>query len=192
LSPKLADPGVRTALIDTAAKIVAEEGSAALTARRLAESIGASTTAVYTHFGSMAELRRAIRREGFARFRAYLDAVPVGEDPLLELIELGRAYLQNAFANRDLYRVMFMEAPVDQEDADTGWDTFQRLVDATQRAIDTGAYRGLTDAYLGAQQCWTSGHGCVSLVLSGFLTVAEAEQLCGHVWTALYLRFAAP
>jgi AcrR family transcriptional regulator len=178
-------------MIDAAAKIIAEDGAAGLTTRRLAEAVGTSTTAVYTHFGSMAELRRAIRREGFVRFRALLDTVPAGGEPLVELIELGQAYLKNAFENPDLYRVMFMEAPLDEEDTGEGLDTFQRLVDATQRAIDAGAYPNLHDAYFGAQQCWTTGHGVVSLVLTGFLTHDEAERLSGEIWTALYLRFAA-
>ena len=191
MSPRTADPAVRAALIDAAARVLAEEGPAALTVRHLAEAVGASTTAVYTHFGSMSELVRAVRREGFARFRAHLDAVPIGEDPLLELIELGRAYLRNAFENRDLYRVMFMETPLDEDDAASGLDTFQRLVDATQRAIDAGVYPGLRDAYWGAQQCWTTGHGAVSLVLTGLLTEDAAERLCGEIWMALYRVFAA-
>jgi len=179
-------------LIDAAAKILAEEGPAALTTRRLVQEVGTSTTAVYTHFGSMSELRREIRQEGFARFRALLEAVPVGEDPLLELIELGRAYMRNAFENRDLYRAMFMETPLDEDEAAGSLDTFQRLVDATQRAMDAGAYPGLHDAYFGAQQCWTTGHGVVSLVLTGFLTQEEAERLSGEIWIALYQRFATP
>lgn len=182
---------MRAALIEAGAKLLAEQGSAALTARALALAVGASTSAVYTHFGSMPELRRAIRHEGFARFRTLLDAVPVGDEPLNELIELGRAYIQNAFENPDLYRVMFMEAPLDEEDWATGLDTFQRLVDATQRAIDSGVYPGVRDAYFAAQQFWTTGHGAVSLVLTGILSREEAERLCGEVWTALYLRFAS-
>jgi AcrR family transcriptional regulator len=190
VSPRAADPEVRSALIEAGAKLLAEHGPAALTTRALARAVGASTTAVYTHFGSMGELRRAIRHEGFARFRAYLDAVPVGDEPLTELIELGQAYMRNAFENPDLYRVMFMEAPLDEEDWATGLDTFQRLVDATQRAIDRGLYPGLSDAYFGAQQCWTTGHGVVSLVLTGMITQAEAERLSGEIWIALYERFA--
>ena len=181
---------MRTALIDAAAKILATDGAAALTTRRLAEMVGASTTAVYTHFGSRSELRRAVRREGFARFAALLQAVPVGPDPLTELIELGRAYVRNGFENPDLYRVMFMETPLDEDDSATGLETFQRLVDATQRAIDAGVYPGLRDAYWGALQCWTAGHGAVSLVLTGMLTPADAERLCGEIWMSLYARFS--
>jgi AcrR family transcriptional regulator len=65
--PKTADPSVRTALIEHAARITAEEGREALTLRRLAAGVGTSTMAVYTHFGGMDDLRRAVRREGFAR-----------------------------------------------------------------------------------------------------------------------------
>lgn len=189
--PRLADPQVRSELIEAAAKILAAEGPAGLTTRRLAQAIGASTTAVYTHFGSMSELRRAIRREGFARFRALLDGVPVHEDPLLEIADLGIAYLRNAFANPDLYRVMFMEEPLDEEDAATGVDTFQRLVDAVQRCIDAGRFPRLDDANWGATQLWTMGHGAVSVAMIGMLPQADAERVFGEVGLALSERFGA-
>ena len=63
--PKTADPTVRVRLIEAAARILAEEGPGALTLRRVAAEVGTSTMAVYTHFGGMTELRRAVREQGF-------------------------------------------------------------------------------------------------------------------------------
>ena len=57
-------------LIEAAARVLAEEGRPAVTARRLAAEVGASTMAVYTHFGSMDELLVRMCRDGFARFGA--------------------------------------------------------------------------------------------------------------------------
>jgi len=66
VSPKIADPAVRTALLENAARLIATEGTTGLTLRRLAEETGTSTMAVYTHFGGMQSLRDEVRREGFA------------------------------------------------------------------------------------------------------------------------------
>src|SRR5947199_4222618 len=79
---------LRTALLDAAAHLIAADGSARLTARRIAEEVGTSTMAIYTHFGGMPGLRQAVRREGFARLSARLAAVHPSDDPLADL---GRA-----------------------------------------------------------------------------------------------------
>src|SRR2546423_3555500 len=107
----------RAALIDTAARLIATEGPAALTLRRIADEAGTSTMAIYTHFGGMPELRRAVRREGFARLAASLARVDETEDPVADLAMLGAAYYETALSNPDLYRVMFMEQPLDDPHA---------------------------------------------------------------------------
>jgi AcrR family transcriptional regulator len=186
VSPRAADPRISAGLIDASARILAAEGPAALSARRLAQEVGTSTTAVYTYFGSMAELRRAVRREGFARFAGHLASVPEHDDPMRELAELGLAYIANAFENPDLYRVMFMEGPLDEADATTGWDTFQRLVDAIQRSLDRGLFPRCRGARQGASQLWAVTHGAVSLALAGLITRAEAEALVGESALGLF------
>src|SRR5581483_3286475 len=107
MSPRLADPGVRTALLETAARLIAVDGSAGLTLRRLVDEVGTSTMAVYTHFGGMQNLRREIRREGFARLKVHPEQVPPGPDPLTDIALLGWAYYENAIDNPHMYRVMF-------------------------------------------------------------------------------------
>src|SRR5688572_6299691 len=109
MSPKPADPAVRVALIEAAARLIAAEGPARLTLRRLAHEVGTSTMAVYTHFGGMDEVRREVRREGFARLGAHLSGTPTTDDPVADLGLLGVAYYVNAVTNPNLYRAMFME-----------------------------------------------------------------------------------
>src|SRR5437764_15477988 len=91
--------GTRRALIEASARLIATEGSAALTLRRVADEVGTSTMAIYTHFGGMPELRRAVRREGFNRLAAYLVEVDATNDPVADLACLGLAYYNNAVAN---------------------------------------------------------------------------------------------
>ncbi|NEK86613.1 helix-turn-helix transcriptional regulator, partial [Blastococcus saxobsidens] len=66
--PRVADPAVRTALVEAAAEMLA--GRLPVTARSLADRAGTSTTALYTHFGGMPGLWRAVRQEGFTRLAA--------------------------------------------------------------------------------------------------------------------------
>src|SRR5205809_5511935 len=104
---------LRTALLETAADLIATAGPGSLTLRAVAEEVGTSTMAVYTHFGGMPELRRAVRSEGFASLAAHLARVPAGDDAVADLALLGGAYYDSAAGNPHLYRVMFMEQPLD-------------------------------------------------------------------------------
>src|SRR3954452_21410497 len=83
--------------------------------RALVDSVGTSTMAVYTHFGGMAGLWRAVRQEGFTRLATHLAAVEASADPVVELTALGAAYTSNALPNPYLYRAMF-DTVADLED----------------------------------------------------------------------------
>ncbi|TDC09701.1 TetR/AcrR family transcriptional regulator [Nonomuraea longispora] len=176
MSPKPADPAVRTGLIEAAARVLAEEGPKALTTRRLAHEAGTSTMAVYTYFGSMDEVWHAVRKEGFARLVAHLDATADLTDPVAGLAAGGAAYLANGLANPHLYRAMFLER---HEGPDAGNDTFQRLVDAVRRCVEAGRFRQVEPIRsLGwAVQLWTMRHGMVSLAIAELL---PAEHLPLH------------
>ena len=174
MSPKAPDPKVRMALLETAAELIAADGAANLSLRKLATKVGTSTMAVYTHFGGMDELRREVRREGFNRLRDHLSAVPRTDDPVADIGQLGTAYYVNAVTNPHLYRAMFLEGPVGDDDADVGMDTFGQLVEAVQRCIDTGAFAP-GDAYAMAQQLWAVSHGVVALQLAHLLEPEVAQ-----------------
>lgn len=182
-----ADPAVRPALLEAAAAVLATEGLGALSVRRLAAEVGASTQAVYTHFDGKDDLVVAVVREAFARLAAELDGVGQTDDPLADLAAMGDAYRRNALANRHLYRVMFGLNPLalsdpaveldpdalvelDQEVAcgpPIGLEAFATLVRAVARAVDAGRLVG--DPAEVATTFWATAHGAVSLELAGFL-----------------------
>jgi len=174
VSPKAADPAVATNLIEVAAGILATEGAKALTLRRLATEAGTSTMAIYTHFGGMTALHRAIRREGFARLGEYMGAVGPSRDPVADLALLGRAYFDNGVANPNLYRAMFVDHGQDDEDIVIGLDTFVVLVNCVQRCIDAGRFAKSHDAVSLANHLWALTHGIVTLHLAGFLDLEAA------------------
>ncbi len=179
MSPKSPDPDVRTALVETAARLLNEEGPSALTTRRLAREVGASTMVVYTHFGGMDELRAAISIEGFRRLGRRMNRVKHTDDPAADAVALGQAYRRNALANPDLYRVMFGTHPqdwiMDPADQAMTLNTFLTLVDAMQRSIDAERFNP-GDPWAIANQLWAALHGVVMLELSGFLGPADSVR----------------
>ncbi len=186
MSPRPADPAVRTALIDAASRLIADDGGRQLTLRRVAEEVGASTMSVYTHFGGMDELRREVRREGFARLAAHLAELRASRDPVADLTLIGWAYYRSATTNPSLYRVMFMEQPLDEADAAVGQDTFESLVEGVHRCRERFT---AADPVQRATELWACTHGLVTLELAACL---PPEQALGCLLTTarnLYLAY---
>ena len=180
---------MRDVLVETAARLIATDGLAGLTLRRLTRAVGTSTMAVYTHFGSMDELRHAIRREGFARFGQRLGAVAPTDDPVADLCLLGWAYWENAVENPNLYRAMFMHGAIDDPAEGVGENTFEMLIDCVERCIDADRFHAPHGPRPLAVQLWAMSHGVTSLFLNQMLTDAEAIAALGAASSNLYAGF---
>ncbi|MGH3737488.1 MAG: WHG domain-containing protein [Micromonosporaceae bacterium] len=172
--------GAREQLVDAGIRLLEEAGAEALRARTLAAEIGASTMAVYTHFGGMPGLLDAIRQEAFVRFARQLREVPRTDDPVTDLFALGLAYREYAMANPQRYRLMFgvtapgtgpridhdltaKALPTGRADVDT---TFGQLVEAVRRCVAAGRLDD-TDEVAVAGQIWSMAHGYVLLEIAG-------------------------
>lgn len=178
------DPAVRTLLVERAAHMLRTREP--VTLRALVAGTGVSTMAVYTHFGGMNGLWKAVRQEGFTRLAARFAAVPASADPVRDLTALVAAYVGNALDHPDLYRVMF-DAHVDLEDLPAADATLEELVRAVGRSRADGRFRADTAALELATQTWTVAHGLVSLVAGGPLpasTLAHGVALL----TALFVH----
>jgi AcrR family transcriptional regulator len=182
--PREYDDQLRLRLIEEAARLLADEGPAAVTTRRVATAVGTSTTAIYSLIGSKEDLIQAVRAEGFDRLAVHLATVEPTDDPIADLTRLAIAYFDMGVESPALYRVMFGQgifggcAPEitaeDTEDTRPGIATLITLVDAVQRAIDAGLLPGDADLpgrapFALALQLWSLGHGVTSLALTGML-----------------------
>ncbi|NEM04546.1 WHG domain-containing protein [Geodermatophilus normandii] len=155
-----------------------------VTLRALVEGTGASTMAVYTHFGGMPGLWSAVRQEGFTRLAARLAAVPRTDDAVHDLAALGVAYARSALAHPELYRAMF-DAGADLADEAVADASFDLLVAAAARARDEGRLASDADPRTLATQVWAAGHGLVSLVVQGVLPAEVLAPLATGTTVAL-------
>jgi AcrR family transcriptional regulator len=175
-------------LIDAAARLLVEEGPAALSARRLAREVGTSTIAIYTYFEGMDDLRAAVAAEGFVRLARHLSAVRRTSDPVADVAAFGTAYVAYGVRNPDLYRFTFQQhrghEPTDVHGDD---DAFGELLDAVQRAVDSGRFSGDTGAI--ALQLWATTHGLTSLHLAGLLSLEDAAATLEAMGPALFAGF---
>lgn len=180
---RMKDPAVRTLLIERAAQML--RAREPVTLRSVVAGTGVSTMAVYTYFGGMDGLWQAMRQEGFTRLAARLKDVAPSEDPVRDLAALGAAYLANAMANPDLYRVMF-DAGFELVNPAAADETLHWLVLAIQRAKDAGRFQASVEPLELATQSWAVGHGLVSLVATGPLP-RETLRHGAPLLTALYI-----
>lgn len=194
-------------LVVAAAQLLATDGPRGLTARSLARTVGTSTMAVYTHFGSMPAVVHAVIAEAFSRLdehlARHLDALdgadaPDGADgdPLRELRAIGLAYHDNALANPHLYRVMFggpaaLGTELTEEDLAQARSSLRTVADAAARARDAGHLVDL-DKWELARRIWAAGHGAVLLELGGYLGDAAAARRTFVAVTDAVLAGLAP
>jgi AcrR family transcriptional regulator len=159
----------RAELVEAGARVLAEQGPGALSARSLARAAGTSTMAVYTHFGGMPAVVRAIIHEGFARLAAELAGVPTTSDPVADCAALALAYRRAAHRAPHLYRVMFGATGFDLTDEDRGIGAYTLRVarDAVARCVGAGRFRP-AEPWTLTRQSWCLAHGLVSLELAGF------------------------
>jgi AcrR family transcriptional regulator len=162
--------------------LLSEEGPAALSTRKLAAVVGTSTMAVYTHFGGMDDLVRAMVHEGFVLLSGRMGAVEETDDPVADVVALGWAYRANAREHWHLYNVMFGGSSLSgfsltDADRQHGRYTLDILVGAVKRCVAVDRFRP-SDPELVAHQLWIALHGLVTLDLGGYLVEPDTGDVC--------------
>lgn len=163
------DP-TRLKILDAALRLLADEGHAALTIRRVAAEAGCSTIGVYTWFGGKDGLVDAIWVEGFGSFGQALRKVRALPGPAGRLRAQSRAYRKWALAHPRHYRVMFMNAVVDHAPSDeaikVSFAAYSALQDAVRESSERKELRS-DDLDAVAMAMWGMAHGLVSIELAG-------------------------
>ncbi|WP_020392616.1 TetR/AcrR family transcriptional regulator [Kribbella catacumbae] len=141
---------IRERLLAGAADVLATDGVAGLTVRRVVEAAGRSTMCVYTKFGSRGGLMNAVYEQTADSLYAVLErARPVEGSAALGLAS---AYRRFALANPGAYALLF-----DQDLPALGIDESLRG-DAIARVA---AY--LSGGEVGALRFWATMHGLIAL-----------------------------
>lgn len=164
---------MRTQLVERAAAML--RAREPLTLRSLVNGTGVSTMAVYTHFGGMDGLWKALRQEGFTRLAARFEGFSPTDDAIRDLTSCVVGYLANALDHPDLYRVMF-DASVELEDLSAADATLEELVGCARRAQRQGRFHDDVDPAGLATETWVVAHGLASLVAGGPLPEATLEH----------------
>lgn len=169
--------GVQERLIRTTVRLLAEKGPSAIKVRTIASATGLSTMSLYSHFGGIPELTRAVRDHGFRDLDRAFSAVPVTDDPIADLAGLALTCRGVARGNPHLYDLMFglstratyrpQSEPVgslgSQSQAFRG--AYARVEEACVRAMSSGRIT-LQETGVVTAQLWGFVHGFITLEMA--------------------------
>ncbi len=163
------DPHLRERTINTAARLLATEGS--ISARRLARELGTSMV-VYTHFGGMDELTRHVMRRVFTDFGTELDRGAVTDDAVDDWMTYLWSYRRCALREPHLYAVMFGPGLAayrlgDPADLEAARSTFVSLLRRIHACINAGRWE-VGDVTTAGEAIRSGVHGHSTLELTGF------------------------
>ncbi len=187
--PKEHDARTRTLLLDTAEDLIAQHGPQTLSVRRLADTAGTSTRAVYSLFGSKAGLLAALATRLFDMLAAAIDATPRTADPATDIITASLdGFRRVALDHPSLYRLVFLQMVPDLElgpafDA-AATAAFDRLEELLRR-LDTAS--GLPGHSPGqaAQAVHALTEGLATIELRGGLHDEDADGIWRDALDAL-------
>ena len=113
--PKAHNEATRVALLAAAERLVDEHGPDAASVRAVADEVGTTTRAVYSVFGSKQGLLEALAARLFEVLGGAIEAVPVSENPSVDLVRVGEAFRGTALEHPSLYRLVFLRVVPDLE-----------------------------------------------------------------------------
>lgn len=155
---------IREMVLDAAEAIIINDGSSALTARKIAMNIGYTVGSIYMVFANMADLAMHIKANTVDDLTEQLQQVPACA-PKQHIAELAKAYLQ--FANRNFNRwcMIFVQ------DGETP-DWYQQKINGVFSRVETqfaqlAPNRSAQQHKQSARALWSGVHGICSLSLTG-------------------------
>ena len=176
---------LRTAVLDAAHKLMKVEGIQAITLRRLAKEVGVSQNAPYSHFKDKAALLDALAVEGFQGLIQNMRHV-AGESKTASkhLQAIGKAYVDYALSNPELFQLMFNSQPSSKPSSDElqhiSSESFQILNNAVERVQAEGETKeGVTNSdstMIATVSAWAMVHGLCLLLLENKLSNNSAFQ----------------
>jgi AcrR family transcriptional regulator len=163
-------------LVQATIKLLAEQGPSAIKARTVAAATGLSTMVVYSHFGGVPELIRAVVDHGFQELDRAFSELPPTEDPITDLFAIALTMRQHARANPHLFDLMFglstratYRPMPDRDQRRSGHSpafqaAYAHVIDACTRLVESGRIGPMGPAAVAAV-LWSSMHGYITLEL---------------------------
>jgi AcrR family transcriptional regulator len=151
--------------------------------------LGVTAPALYAYVTDKNDLLRSVAEVEFDQLMQRFAAIDE-TDPVEWVRRLGRAYVEHALANPELFRTMFLFPPELPNSTATGLElpaatkAFEMALGATTVAVEQGYFAAI-DPLTAALTMWTAMHGLADILLLGFgFDDATRDQLIDTVLDA--------
>lgn len=189
------DEQTRATLLAASARVLHDEGVAAISMRRVAQEAGTTTRAVYSLFGGKEGLLRQLFHDAAETMRRHHEDVPESEDPLTEFTALALGYRRAALEHPHAYDLFMGTVPGFHPlaaDRELAARSLRRVLAALDRFVSAGAFPDRDPRALG-MQLWAQVHGLATLELHGHLGPgSDAEQRWRDAIAAHVLAYGQP
>ena len=170
-------PELRDHVLQVAVGLLASDGVAEFTTRKVARNADTSPPAVYELFGDKAGLVREMFFEGFRMLRRRLDQLEKTNDPRADLVHVIQALRKFVRENPILSEVMFSRPFADFDPGPSGSEAGsavrQFVVGCVRRCIDAGLLVG--DATDIAHVLVSLTQGLTATEMAGWLGTSRAS-----------------
>lgn len=193
---------LRDRLLDSARKILLEEGQRNFSLRKIARETGVSATSIYLHFESKDHLIHVLMEESIERLNNRLEeSISASQDPLEKLNTLARVYVEFALEHPKEYRIIYTVSS-DQMSRypKEKFRKARRGYEIVTEVLEEGVRKNLLDEdrpRLAAYTFWAQLHGVMSVVLTKRLDnrlnrQEFIEQAIDHIIHGFHVRTALP
>ncbi|MEO6229761.1 MAG: TetR/AcrR family transcriptional regulator [Ferruginibacter sp.] len=170
----------RCNILEASLSIVKEEGWSALSMRKIADKIEYTAPIIYEYFSNKDAILQELTRVGYVKLAKKMqEAIVDLTDPAEQLEAMWLAYWNFAFAEKELYQVMYgvqmnccaafeSGCPDIAGPSDMLWNKIEELVPVEKRTeeyIDTKYYT-----------FWSVVHGLISINMTRQLTTDELNR----------------
>ena len=139
-------PELRDHVRSVAVELLARDGVAGFTARRVAREAETSTPAVYELFGDKGGLIRELFFEGFRLLYSHLETFAETDDPradLVGLVELYRGFIrENPVLSEVMFAHPFTDFEASKSELEASASVRVLIVERVRRCIDAGILQG--------------------------------------------------
>lgn len=169
----------RTNILEASLDIVKEEGWQALSMRKIADKIEYTAPIIYEYFANKDAILHELTRKGFVKLSKLMEeAKNKFTDPSEQLEAMWLAYWNFAFAEKELYQVMYgvemnccalqNSCPDIQGPSTMLWDKIEEIIPEEKRTEDYIDKKFYT--------FWSVVHGLISINMTRQLTSEEMNK----------------
>ena len=176
---KRAPAEIRTRILDAARAISFAEGPRGVSARKIAQQVGCSATAIYLYYRSIDDLLHQLRMEGFEILVGLLREVDESLPAPERIAAMGRQYWRFGREHANYYDLLFLHRFRDAPRPEVVQREIYALMllrDAVKDGIARGELVDGLDLMTTTNALWAEIHGVTSLAVSGRLLQTAPGQ----------------